>query len=64
MVFWSIMLLVSLKYVLVIMRADNRGEGGSLALLALVTERAKNPRLAWVVTLLASLRRRCSTATA
>ncbi len=52
MVFWSIMLLVSLKYVLVIMRADNRGEGGSLALLALVTERAKNPRLAWIVTLL------------
>ena len=52
MIFWSIMLLVSLKYVLVIMRADNRGEGGSLALLALVTERAKNPRLAWVVTLL------------
>ncbi len=52
MVFWSIMLLVSLKYVLLIMRADNRGEGGSLALLALVTERARNPRLAWVVTLL------------
>ncbi|TXI76701.1 MAG: potassium transporter Kup [Dechloromonas sp.] len=52
MVFWSIILLVTLKYVLVIMRADNRGEGGSLALLALVTERAKNPRLTWVVTLL------------
>jgi len=52
MVFWSIILLVTLKYVMVIMRADNRGEGGSLALLALVTERAKNPRLTWVVTLL------------
>lgn len=52
MVFWSIMLLVSLKYVLIIMRADNRGEGGSLALLALVTERAKNPRLSWIITLL------------
>lgn len=52
MIVWSIVLLVTLKYVLVIMRADNRGEGGSLALLALVTERAKNPRLAWVVTLL------------
>jgi len=52
LVFWSIIVLVSLKYVAVIMRADNRGEGGSLALLALVTERAKNPRLAWVVTLL------------
>ncbi len=52
MVFWSIILLVTLKYVMVIMRADNRGEGGSLALLALVTERAKNPRLTWAVTLL------------
>ena len=52
LIFWSIMALVSLKYVAIIMRADNRGEGGSLALLALVTERAKNPRLAWVVTLL------------
>jgi KUP system potassium uptake protein len=36
--FWTIMLLVSLKYVTIIMRADNRGEGGSLALLALATE--------------------------
>ncbi|MFZ2268617.1 MAG: potassium transporter Kup [Azonexus sp.] len=52
MVFWSIMALVSIKYVAIIMRADNRGEGGSLALLALITERAKNPRLTWVITLL------------
>ncbi|MGE5469342.1 MAG: potassium transporter Kup [Bacteroidota bacterium] len=52
MVFWSIMALVSTKYVAIIMRADNRGEGGSLALLALVTERARNPRLTWVITLL------------
>jgi KUP system potassium uptake protein len=41
MIVWSIVLLVTLKYVLVIMRADNRGEGGSLALLALVTLVAK-----------------------
>ncbi len=52
LIFWSIMALVSLKYVTVIMRADNRGEGGSLALLALVTERAKSPRLAWIATML------------
>ncbi|MBS1144141.1 MAG: potassium transporter [Proteobacteria bacterium] len=52
LVFWAIIVLVTIKYVAVIMRADNRGEGGSLALLALVTERAKNPRLSWVVTLL------------
>jgi KUP system potassium uptake protein len=38
LVFWSIMLIVSVKYVLVTMRADNRGEGGSLALLALLSK--------------------------
>jgi KUP system potassium uptake protein len=52
LVFWAIIVLVTIKYVLIIMRADNRGEGGSLALLALVTEKAKNPRLSWIVTLL------------
>ena len=36
--FWTIMVLVSLKYVTIIMRADNHGEGGSLALLALASE--------------------------
>ncbi len=53
LVFWAIMVLVTLKYVLIIMRADNRGEGGSLALLSLVIENAKgNPRLTWVISLL------------
>jgi KUP system potassium uptake protein len=36
MIFWSMMIVVTLKYVTVIMRADNKGEGGSLALLALI----------------------------
>ena len=35
-VFWAIMIVVTLKYVTLIMRADNRGEGGILALTALV----------------------------
>ena len=52
LVFWSLMVLVTIKYVAVIMRADNRGEGGSLALLALVTERARNPSTARAVTML------------
>ncbi|MBL8421627.1 MAG: potassium transporter Kup [Dechloromonas sp.] len=53
LVFWAIMILVTLKYVLIIMRADNRGEGGSLSLLSLVIENAKrNPRLTWVISLL------------
>jgi len=36
LVFWTMMLVVTIKYVLIILRADNRGEGGSLALLALI----------------------------
>jgi KUP system potassium uptake protein len=55
LVFWAIMVLVSIKYVAVIMRADNKGEGGSLALLALVTERASNSGMTWAVTLLGIL---------
>jgi KUP system potassium uptake protein len=53
LLFWTVMLLVTLKYVAIIMRADNRGEGGSLALLALVTELTRKHRLlSWVVTML------------
>ena len=53
LMFWTIMLLVSLKYVVIIMRADNHGEGGSMALLALVSElTAHLPKLKWFVTAL------------
>jgi KUP system potassium uptake protein len=38
LMFWSMMVIVTLKYVTVIMRADNKGEGGSLALLALINK--------------------------
>ncbi|MBI4966750.1 MAG: potassium transporter Kup [Rhodospirillales bacterium] len=41
LVFWSITCIVSLKYVIVVMRADNRGEGGSLALLAIAARAAE-----------------------
>ena len=34
-IFWALMIVVSLKYVVLIMRADNRGEGGIMALIAL-----------------------------
>jgi len=36
-VFWTMMIVVTLKYVTVMMRADNKGEGGSLSLLALIS---------------------------
>ena len=35
LIFWSLILIVTLKYVMLVMRADNRGEGGILALMAL-----------------------------
>lgn len=37
LIFWSMMLMVTLKYVILILKADNKGEGGSLALFALVS---------------------------
>jgi KUP system potassium uptake protein len=40
-IFWALMLVVTLKYVLLIMRANNRGEGGIMALLALATQSVK-----------------------
>jgi KUP system potassium uptake protein len=52
LIFWSVMLVVSIKYVTFIMRADNKGEGGSLALLALVTHITQGTRLAGVVAVL------------
>jgi KUP system potassium uptake protein len=44
LMFWSMMIVVTFKYVAIIMRADNKGEGGSLALLALISGRTKTRR--------------------
>ncbi len=52
LMFWTVILLVSIKYVVVIMRADNHGEGGSLALLALVTAMTRGSRMTWTVSVL------------
>jgi len=41
-IFWALMVVVSLKYVTLIMRADNRGEGGIMALLALASTSIKS----------------------
>jgi len=41
-IFWSLMMVVSLKYVVLIMRADNHGEGGIMALLALASSAIKD----------------------
>jgi len=50
LIFWALMLVVTLKYVVLILRADNRGEGGALALTALATHAvAHKPRLRLVL---------------
>ena len=51
LIVWSLVLIVTIKYVVVIMRADNRGEGGLLALTALVlrtTHRGQRRHL-WIM---------------
>jgi KUP system potassium uptake protein len=47
LVFWSMMIVVTFKYAMLIMRADNKGEGGSLALLALINSKAQGA--SWTV---------------
>ena len=50
LVIWALFIVVTVKYVLFVMRADNRGEGGIMALLSLVNDRAiKNSRLSFVL---------------
>ncbi len=44
LVFWSLIIVISVKYLAFVMRADNRGEGGILALLALVRSDARDGR--------------------
>lgn len=42
LIFWSIMLVVAIKYALIIMRANNKGEGGVMALTSLASQATKN----------------------
>ena len=47
---WALFSIVTLKYVMLIMRADNRGEGGIMALMALVRRSLhKNDQLRWLL---------------
>ncbi|QJR11898.1 Low affinity potassium transport system protein kup [Usitatibacter rugosus] len=51
LIVWSMFWVVAMKYLIVMMRADNNGEGGILALLALALREVKKtePRLRWAV---------------
>jgi KUP system potassium uptake protein len=53
LIFWALTITVSLKYVLFITRADNRGEGGIMALTSLALRtRGAGPRLMWLMSIL------------
>ena len=53
LIFWSLLVIISVKYLAFVMRADNEGEGGILALTSLVTPRedARTP-IRWVLVLI------------
>jgi len=55
LIFWSLMLVVTIKYVFVAMRADNKGEGGSFALLSLIARNLGNKKWAPALVLLGVL---------
>jgi KUP system potassium uptake protein len=52
LIFWSMMIVVTIKYVTILMRADNKGEGGSLALLALIARKTEAARGGTLIILL------------
>ncbi len=52
LIFWSMTLIVSIQYVSILMRADNKGQGGSLALVALLTRSLRDAKYGGIVVLL------------
>src|SRR5262249_6343098 len=54
-IFWALMIVVSLKYVILIMRAHNKGEGGIMALLALASSAVKHHPRSYAFVLLAGV---------
>jgi KUP system potassium uptake protein len=52
LIFWSMTLVVSIQYVTILMRADNKGQGGSLALVALISRSISTSKHGWIAVLL------------
>lgn len=52
LIFWSMTLVVSIQYVSILMQADNKGQGGSLALVALLSRHVGKSRHSWLIVLL------------
>ena len=51
LIFWSLILVISIKYLVIILNADNEGEGGILALMALVLPKKKNSKHILILTM-------------
>ncbi|HVT50243.1 MAG TPA: potassium transporter Kup [Dongiaceae bacterium] len=49
LIFWVVTIIVSFKYASLILRADNRGQGGMLALVALALQKAREPKLRYTL---------------
>jgi KUP system potassium uptake protein len=52
LIFWSMTLVVGVQYVSILMRADNKGQGGSLALVALISRSIGQTSYGWLLILL------------
>ena len=63
LILWALLLMVTVKYVLILLRADNHGEGGTLTLMALASRALAAVAAAPSSSCSASSAARCSTAT-
>ena len=52
LIFWAMTIIVSLQYVTILMRADNKGQGGTLALVALISSKIGRTGYGWVAVML------------
>lgn len=52
LIFWSMALVVAVQYMLILMQADNKGQGGSLALVALISRFISGSKHGWIAVLL------------
>ena len=52
LIFWSMTLVVTIQYVSILMRADNKGQGGTMALVAMISRFVGGSKYAWVTILL------------
>ncbi|WP_057883766.1 potassium transporter Kup [Tsuneonella troitsensis] len=52
LIFWAMTIIVSLQYVTILMNADNRGQGGTLALVALISQKIGGTNRGWIAIML------------